>query len=317
MAPDRTSPVPPVARAGFSNGATADLAVRRRDDRPGTLEHHDLAPLRGCRGGRPARAASSSTRSPSASGACPLPARRRRELADVRRQDGRPADAVPPVVGRGEPAQRLGVEDDRRRRRVLGRDEEVLDEGPASRARAAARDPRRSRRARGRGSGSGRRPARAPPRRPRAGPSSWPRRPSPRTAAGAIRGPRGSRGRRPSRAAARADEQRGAGVVERAGDDEQLAERALVAAARAVGQERRDRVVVELARAGRAGGRVRVAGAPAVAVDAAARRTGRTRPDGSGTGLGLGRASVRSRSIRSRIRRSRSSSRASMSGGNT
>ena len=121
IVPARTSPVPPVARAGFSNGATAVSPVRRRDDGPGALEHDDVAPLdRGrARGPGPGgivvdevavlvrRVAAARPQPP--------------ELADVRREDRRPAHALPPVVGRGEAAQRLGVEHDRRRRGLLRR----------------------------------------------------------------------------------------------------------------------------------------------------------------------------------------------------
>ena len=102
-----------------------------------------------------------------------------------------------------------------------------------------------------------------------------------------------------------ADEQGRAGVVERAGDHEQLAERALVAArpvARAAARRRSRR------RAPRA----RPASRPCWRAPRPAplrRCPGQPRSASA--------ASARSRSIRARIRRSRSSSRSSMSGGKT
>ena len=78
IVPLRTSPVPPLARAGFSNVGPGEPAVRRGDHRPGALEDDDLAPAPGGIGGRGGRAASSSaSRSPSAPAAIPLAARRR------------------------------------------------------------------------------------------------------------------------------------------------------------------------------------------------------------------------------------------------
>ena len=109
------------------------------------------------------------------------------------------------------------------------------------RAPVAAPARRRARRARGRGSGPARPPARPPRRRPPAAPSSSPRRPWRRTAAGATPGTASVTRPAPARAGGPADEERRAGVVERAGQDEQLAERALVAARRPLRQRARRR----------------------------------------------------------------------------
>ena len=102
-----------VAIAGFSNGAIATDAVGRGDDRPGALEHDDLAPLHG--GGRrrrrPARRRRRS-RSPSSAGTWPLPARSRANSpACGVRTHGRVTRSHQPSAD-GERAQRLRVEHD-------------------------------------------------------------------------------------------------------------------------------------------------------------------------------------------------------------
>ena len=182
------------------------------------------------------------TRSPSACGSAPLPARRRANspTCGVRTAAG---GRLPPGVDRGQRAQRLGVEDDRRAV-VAGPIDEPADELGRREARAQARshdervvlvieDP-----GEGRlrvdlldvvlGQGHRRRldDLGREQRLQRLG--------------------HGQRHEADPGATGRpADEQRRARVVERPGDHEQLAERALVAAHRPLGQERRHRRIVE------------------------------------------------------------------------
>ena len=138
----------------------------------------------------------------------------------------------------------------------------------------------------------------------------------------------------PARPAARHVEQGRARVVQRARDHEQSPERALVAADRSLGQERRRQVVIEADRALRPGSLGLATATAAVAVarrgcvataeahrtplrhDRPPRRLGRGASDARAAAPPASAASRR-RSIRARIRRSRSSSRASMSSGKT
>ncbi len=244
------------------------------------------------------------------------------ELAGVRGQDGRPAVALPPVVHRG---QRRGAP----RRRARSARASVSPAPVEQRARtssAVARPGRRpgpttiascswSRIRASAGSGStsstsssGRRHRRRlddlgrEQRLERLGDGE-----RHQAGAGSTGGP--------------ADEQRGAGVVERAGDDEQLAERALVAARRALRAAARDDDRRRRASSPRPGT------AHCHRTSAPGRRVAAPNPTGprSGTGLGVAvgargaarRLAARSRSIRARIRRSRSSRRSSMSSGKT
>ena len=268
-----------------------------------------------------ARAASSSTRSPSASGSRPLPARRRGELADVRREDGRPADAVPPGVGRGEAAERLGVEHDRRRptgslRRAGHERGRGIDELPGWRGRAAAPDRRRARRARGRGSGasasSGSSSSTSSSGRPSvvasttlAANSGW-------SDSGTARVTRPA----PARAGRAADEERRSGVVERAGERRGPCRtspcgRAPGAPAAGPRPPRRR------ARRGRAPRTVGRGGRPRPTWRSRRSSVGRPKPTARSGIRDPPRRGSRSRSMRARIRRSRSSSRSSMSGGKT
>ena len=138
--PARTSPVPPLASAGFSNGAmaTSPSGVAMTVRAPFRTTH--LAPARrGIADGGHARVVVAA-RSPSASGSRPLPARSRANSPACGREHRRAAVAVPPVVHRGERPERLGVEQDRRRVRLVG-DDEAPDQlgggeaGPQARAR--------------------------------------------------------------------------------------------------------------------------------------------------------------------------------------
>ncbi len=165
------------------------------------------------------------------------------------REHAGPAGRVPPLAERGHRAERLGVEDDRRRRRVVGDREQVAHELNRGESRSEARpeddgivlvveDPG-DRRLRvdlleivlRQGHRGGLDDLRGEERLERFGHGE---RDEPGT--GATRGP--------------ADEEGRARVVERAGNDEQLSERALVAARRAIRQQRRRGLVVE----GRDGG---------------------------------------------------------------
>ena len=242
--------MPPLARAGFSNGARAARPSGADDDRVGSLQDDDLVPA-SCRipgGGLPRAIVVGQI----AVGGGRDPAGRAEpgELARVRGQDARPSDPLPPLVADGERAERLGV-DDRRWRVALtldgeqgadqvgrgqarpqpGSDDErvmlvvhdpgegvlgldlldvVLGEGHRRRLDDLRREQRLERLGDGQGDQTG------------AGPSGRP-----------------------------ADEQRGARVVERAGDHKELAERALVAAGRALRDQRGDGLVVEHLERGR------------------------------------------------------------------
>ena len=269
--------MPPRGEGRVLERRDGDRPVGRGDHGPGALEDDDLAARsRPRRGGRATRASSSADRSPSSRGIAPAAGSEPGELAGVRRQHGRPVVALPPAVHRRQRAQRLGVEHDRRRR-------------PSRRPPGAA---------------AGRaRPWPGPGRRP--GPTtiascSWSRiraragsgsTSSTSSSGSAIvvasttlaansgwsdSGTASVTSPAPARPGRPADEQRRAGVVERAGDHEQLAERALVAALRALRQQRAATIVVELGGPGRE--------RPA-AVGAAARRRSiarvRSRPAGA------------------------------------
>ena len=316
--------MPPLASAGFSNGAT--------ESRPSGAAITVLAPFSTTTWFHGRRRVAGAPRAGRVVGrevavrlgleaaARPQPG----ELAGVRGEDGRPAIALPPVLVGRERAERLGVEDD------AG----ALPSSPAARS--------------SRTSSAVARPGRRP------GPMtiaswSWSRiagegrlrvdlldvvlRQGHRRRLDDLRREqrlerlghreRHEPGARPARGPA--DEQRGAGVVERAGDDEELAERALVAALVA------DRAGA-LTRSGRRGARRPRRAASGRRLPARRRRpsAGRTPSRHAGPRLQLGRSassglgapafsscSSRSRSIRASSRRSRSSSRSSMSSGKT
>ena len=116
IVPDSTSPVPPAGERRVLERRHGDLPGRGGDDRAGPLEHDDVAPLerrgRGGRGlGRHRRRRGRRPRR-ERDRCRPAGAGTRRRAASGRR----PAHALPPVVGRGQPPERLGVEDDRRGR---------------------------------------------------------------------------------------------------------------------------------------------------------------------------------------------------------
>ena len=149
------------------------------------------------------RAASSAEMSPSSASAWPLPARSRANSpgCGVSTAGRRSPCHQPSIVASDRSASAsstigaaIGIS--RGTRSAGGRARPLR--GPAG-----VPDRRRSHRARGRGSGRGPVPGPPPRRRPRAGPWSSPRRPWRRTAVGAIRGPRASRGPAPARPAAR------------------------------------------------------------------------------------------------------------------
>ena len=240
--PARTSPVPPLASAGFSNGAIATVAVRRRDDGPRALEDDDLAPGRGrgiAGGGDAGGVVADEVAVGGRVAAAPGP--QAGELAGVRRQDapaGRPPSHQSSIVASersasasrtigaavrprraasssrtssavARPGRRPGPDHDRVVLVVEDPGErglrvDLLDVVLGQRHRRRLDDLRREQRL-----------ERLRDReRHEAG-------------AGATGGA--------------ADEQRGARVVERPGDHEQLAERALVAAHRSLGEERAPR----------------------------------------------------------------------------
>ena len=245
MAPARTSPVPPVASAGFSNGARAARPSGAAMTRPGALEDDHLAPPPGGVAGGPLAGVVVGRQVAVVLGRDPARGAQPGELAGVRGQDARPPDALPPLVADGQRAERLGIDHGRRRTAVVLDGEEAGDqlggrepgteartdddrvvlvvEDPGERIvgldlldvvlrqghRRRLDHPRREQRLERFGNGQGDQPGARPAGRP-------------------------------------ADEQGSARVVERAGDDEQLPERALVAAGRPLRDERRDRPVVEL-----------------------------------------------------------------------
>ena len=214
-------------------------AVRGGDDGPGALEHDDLAPARGRVRAAAARGLVIVDEVAVGAGLDPAGRPQPGELAGMRREHARSVDADPPAVRDGQRAERLGVDDRRRRRR---RPRPPAAAGSARPWPGPAGDPGRrpGRRARGPGSWPARPPARPPRRRPRAGAivvasttlaanSGW-------SDSGTARVTRPA----PARPAARQTSRAAPGVVERAGDHQQLAERALVAAGRPLGQQRRD-----------------------------------------------------------------------------
>ena len=130
-APARTSPVPPLARAGFSNGAMATwpsgVAMTVRAPLRTTTWRQVVAASRAAA----TRASSSSARSPSSRRLAAAPGPQSGELAGVRGQHGRPSLAVPPAVHRRDRPQRLGVEHDRRRVGSPGADDAADGRAPA------------------------------------------------------------------------------------------------------------------------------------------------------------------------------------------
>ena len=243
-----------------------DLAVRRGDDGPGALEDDDLVPGRGgvTSGGHPGIVVVDEVAVRAvlhaAAGTQPL------ELPRVRRQDGGPPLAAPPAVHRGERAERLGVQDDRGRL-VAGPDDQLPDElgrresGPQPGAQhdrvvLVVEDARQRRLwvdlldvVLGQGHRRRLDHLGREERLERLGDGERDE---------ACAGPTGGL----------AHEQCGPGVVERAGDHEQLAERTLVAAERSLRQQGGRQLVVEAGRARGPGlpGRGRSGGSPAASV---------------------------------------------------
>ena len=254
----------------------------------------------------------------------PAPDAESAELARVRRQHGGSSLALPPAVHRGERAQRLGVEHERRSllparveqhpNEIGGRETWSQAGADHQRVMVVVEDPcERGLRIELLDVVFGQRHRRRLD-----------------DLRGEQRLERLGHGQRDeahtSAAGGAAHEQGGPGVVERSREHEQLAERALVAALRAFRQERDRGLLVELGNALRPGplvGRTGVARADAICPSSEPDRP----PLGHGsppTGSGASDASAaaplvsarsRSRSMRARIRRSRSSSRSSISGG--
>ncbi len=219
----------------------------------GALQHHDLPPcLRGVASGRhPGGVVVGQVAV--VGGIAPGAGAQPRELPGVRGQHGRTPAALPPAVHRRERAERLGVEHDRclvRPARVdqlaneLGRRESraqprpdddrvmlVVEDAGDRRLRVDLLDVVLGKRHRRRLDDLG-----GEERLQRFG----------------HREGDEPRSRPPGRAA---DEQRRPRIVERSGDDQQLAERALVATCRARREQRSGDVVVEPDRAVRQGGR--------------------------------------------------------------
>ena len=277
------------------------------------------------------RASSSSARSPSSAGWSPLPARSRANSPACGVRTAGRRSPVPPAVHRGHRPERLGVEHERGGIGLAGDRQQRAHELGGGEPRPQARARRRSRRARGRGSGpcagsgstsstSSSGSAIVVASTTLAAKSGW----SDSGTASVTRPTPAPPGRA-------ADEQGRAGVVERAGDDEQLPERALVAAGRPLRDEgrRRCRRRASCAPVGNGAARIgRPARSPRSVASAEADRprSGTRRPSGVDRLLGASEASApappatavaRRRSIRARMRRSRSSSRSSMSGGKT
>ena len=262
------------------------------------------------------RAASSAEMSPSSASGVATPGAQPRELAGMRRQDGRAPLALPPAVHRGQRSERLGVEHDRRRIGLArGADEQPHQLGGGqARPQPGSHDDRIVLVVEDLGQ-----------RRLRVDLLDVVLGQAHRRGLDDLGGEQGlerfghGQGDQPGAGptGGAADEQGGARVVERAGDHQDLAERALVATLRALGEQRGGAVVVELdgigrerlvARFRRATGRLVAPSEPEAdrpAISHAIRPSDRA--------AAVGRA--RSRSSRARIRRSRSSSLASMSSG--
>ena len=136
--------MPPVARAGFSNGATATEPSGAAMTVLAPFSTTTVAPRRcGVASGRRARRVVADEIAVIAlRAAAPRP--EPLELADVRRQHGRPPVAVPPPGHRCERAERLGIEHDRRRLLVVRGREELADElrGGEARSQAGTDDER-------------------------------------------------------------------------------------------------------------------------------------------------------------------------------
>ena len=266
------------------------------------------------------RASSSPLRSPSSIRVVAAAGAQPGELARVRGEHAWPGDAGPPLVRRGQRPQCLGVEDRRGAGRLLGcRQDEAQEIGRGQRRPQTGPDDEgvvvvvEDLRQRGLGIhlldvvlGQGHRRGLddlgGEQRLERLGHGE-----GHEPGAGATRGT--------------TDEQRRAGVVQRARDHEQLAERALVATRVAHRDQARHRIVVQPVDAGRhrhAGSRRVIVGAPPEAHRPPLSHPHPPRPSGAAVSSRRDSSwSSRRRSRRASSLRSRSSRRSSMSSGKT